>query len=102
MQGPIRCVLLAGLLQGCDPGSANTPEPDAPLGPTGLTVAWSSTPSGWPSTTDIVTLERARFAVSSLRVLGDAGPGDPRTTSTRLDVRWERDVAPGEIEFNDA
>jgi hypothetical protein len=100
MQGPIRCVVLAGLLLGCDPG--HTTSPDATEGPSGLTVAWSSAPSSWPSTTDLVTLKNARFALDSLRVVGDAGPGDPRTTTNSLSLRWDKDAQPGDISFDDA
>jgi hypothetical protein len=100
MQGPIRCVVIAGLLMGCDPGDTSTP--DAPVGTSGLIVAWSTSPVDWPSTTNLVTLSNARFALDSLRVVGDAGPGDPRTTSTTLDLRWDKDSQPGDINFDDA
>jgi hypothetical protein len=104
MQGPIRCVLLAGLLWGCDPGDTATPD-STPDGPSGLVVEWSSAPSSWPSTFDGVTLDRARFAMSNLRVVGDAGPGDPRTTQGAMELgfAWSgAEQRPTTITFDNA
>jgi hypothetical protein len=105
MQGPIRCVFLAGMLLGCDTGATVTPDtPDVP-GDSGLLVEWSSAPATWPSTTDGVTLERARFWLKSLRVVGDAGPGDPRTTASGLEMgfAWsEAAQRPSSIPFDEA
>lgn len=59
----------------------------------------------WPSTTDGVTIERARFALDNLRVVGDAGPGDPRTTASTLELgfAWSAsEQRPGAITFDDA
>ena len=109
MQGPIRYALLAGLLlYGCDIGETPPdPTPDAPdvPGDSGLLVEWSSAPSTWPSTVNKVTLERARFWLKSLRVVGDAGPGDPRTTATGLEMGWgwtDIEQRPASIPFDDA
>src|SRR5258708_7936090 len=53
MQGLIRCVLVAGTLLGCGPGGVgpqdDTQVSDAPLGPSGLVIEWSSSPADWPS-----------------------------------------------------
>lgn len=102
MQGPIRCALIAGVALGCDTGHTTTPDADAPMGPSGLALEWSSAPESWPNTKDGVTIESARFSLDRLRVIGDAGPGDPRTTSTMLDIRWDKDLAPGTITYDDA
>ncbi|HSD89896.1 MAG TPA: hypothetical protein VLB44_20335 [Kofleriaceae bacterium] len=102
MQGMIRCALVAGFLFGCH--TDDTAPPDGPVsGNAGITVDWATTPPTWPGTIkDGVTLERARFALDSLRVIGDAGPGDPRTTARTLDVRWESGTSPDQIAFADA
>lgn len=103
MQGPIRCVVVAGLLIGCSDGPPVTPDADAPTGAGGLVVEWSSTPESWPG--DIgngITLERATFAFDSLRVVGDAGPGDPRTTASGFEIRWDEGSEPSDISFVDA
>jgi hypothetical protein len=105
MQGPIRCVLVAGLLCGCPGSDFDTPvdaNPDA-IGSGGLVVAWSSQPDSWPgSLGDGVTLERAEFAFDNLRVIGDAGPGDPRTTASAFNLRWDSGTKPDTIQFSDA
>jgi hypothetical protein len=111
MQGPIRCVLFAGMLLGCDPGDTNTPEDDGGIvGPSGLVIEWSSAPASWPADVgDGVTLKCARFAMNNLRVVGDAGPGDPRTTASAMEMRfaWDNDCSkadqrPTNITFDDA
>jgi hypothetical protein len=107
MQAPIRCALIAGMLLACDTGDTTTPTADAPdvPGDSGLVVEWSSAPSAWPSTTNNVTLTRARFGLKSLRVVGDAGPGDPRTTASALEMgfAWSgAEERPSSIPFDDA
>lgn len=107
MQAPIRCALIAGMLLACDTGDTTTPMADAPdvPGDSGLVVEWSSSPSAWPSTTNNVTLSRARFGLKSLRVVGDAGPGDPRTTAGSLEMgfAWSgSEERPASIPFDDA
>jgi hypothetical protein len=105
MQGSIRCVFLAGMMLGCDPGDTSTPADSDMPGPSGIRIDWSSSPSSWPSTLDSVTLERARFAMNSLRVVGDAGPGDPRTTQTAMELgfAWtDSEQRPTAITFDDA
>jgi hypothetical protein len=82
-----------------------TPADSGGDGPSGIELQWSSAPSGWPSTVDGVTLERARFLMSSLRVVGDAGPGDPRTTQSAMELgfAWtSTDQRPTTITFDDA
>jgi hypothetical protein len=109
MQGLIRCAVVAGMLLGCGPGGIgpqdDTQDPkDAPPGPAGLIVEWSSAPS-IPSPAGTVTIEKARFIMASLRVVGDAGPGDPRTTQNNmvLGFAWSSpEQQPTAITFNDA
>lgn len=102
MQGPSRCVVVAGLLIGCSGHDTDLP-PDSVGGSGGLVVVWSSQPETWPgSLGDGVTIERATFAFDSLRVVGDAGPGDPRTTATGFEVRWDDSTSPDTIMFGDA
>lgn len=66
-------------------------------------VAWASQPLTWPCDLgDGVILDRATFAFDSLRVVGDAGPGDPRTTATGFTVRWDDMTTPPAIGFLEA
>lgn len=103
MQGPIRCVVVAGLLIGCSGDDTNVPLPDGPVGGSGgLVVMWSTSPETWPSTTNGITLDRAELAIDSLRVVGDAGPGDPRTTASNFVVRWDDNSSPDDLMFSDA
>lgn len=68
-----------------------------------MTVEWTTTPATWPGPIkDGVVLESARFALDSLRAIGDAGPGDPRTTVRTLDIRWDSSTMPDQIAFADA
>lgn len=102
MHAVIRWVTIAGLLQGCDTGDM-VASVDAPGGARGLVVSWSSVPGPWPGQVGGgVTLERATLSLDSLRVVGDAGPGDPRTTASDLVVRWDEESSPDPITFDSA
>jgi hypothetical protein len=69
-----------------------------------MTVQWATEPGAWPGIIgDGITIDSARFSFDSLRVIGDAGPGDLRTTARTFEVRWEKDRdPPSAIEFADA
>ena len=69
-----------------------------------MTVAWASKPEAWPGIIkDGITIDSARFSFDSLRVIGDAGPGDLRTTARSFEVRWEKDRdPPATLMFSDA
>ena len=101
MQGTIRWVVIAGLLSACHTDDTNPP--DVPPGSSGLVVRWSSAPTTWPG--DLgngVTIDSARFKMDSLRVIGDAGPGDPRTSATAYEARWDEGTKPADNVFADA
>ena len=101
MHGLIRWAIVIGLPIGCH--TDDTVTPDAPTEEAGLVVEWSSQPTPVPGDLgDGVTLERARFAFDSLRVIGDAGPGDPRTTASGFEVRWDDTSRPEAILFTEA
>ncbi len=51
---------------------------------------------------DWLTLDSAEFNFDNLRVIGDAGPGDPRTTATSFQLRWDTTTTPPPIDFPDA
>lgn len=101
MQGTIRCALIATLLLACHTDDTDTP--DATSGMSGLVVKWSSDPSSFPANLDNnVTIESAQFALDSLRVVGDAGPGDPRTTTAMIDMLFNHDGSPEDVTFSEA
>lgn len=103
MQGLIRCALVAALASACHTDDTTTPDGDID-GDAGLTVRWSTRPIGWPADLGSnVTLESAQFAVDSLRVIGDAGPGDLRTTEDAFELRWRAgEDLPQDIKFDNA
>ncbi|HUS33417.1 MAG TPA: hypothetical protein VMZ53_33170 [Kofleriaceae bacterium] len=103
MQGLIRCAVVAGLFCACHSDDTTTPDGDVG-GDAGLTVRWTSRPVTWPGDLgSTVTIKSARFHLDSLRVIGDAGPGDLRTSKDAFEVRWEegRDP-PADIQFDNA
>ncbi len=101
MTGPLRCVVFAGLVVACGDDSS-TPGIDAATG-SGLVVAWTTQPATWPiDLGDGLTLEVATFALDRLRVVGDAAPGDPRTTASETELRWDEVTRPPELSFPDA
>ena len=103
MQGLIRCALVVALVAACHSDDTTTPDGDID-GDAGLTVRWSTRPIDWPADLGSnVTLESAQFALDSLRVIGDAGPGDLRTTKDAFDLRWRAGEDPPEdIKFDSA
>jgi hypothetical protein len=106
MQGMIRCGLLAGLLVAChtsDPGTPDgNPDGSSPGGP-GLHVRWSSEPATYPGNLeDWLTLDSVQLTVEDLKVIGDAGPGDIRTTKAVFLLRWDAQSVPEPIDFEDA
>jgi hypothetical protein len=103
MQGLIRWAVVAGLISACHSDDTTTPDSDV-AGDGGLTVRWGSQPESWPGNLGSnVTLQSARFALDRLRVVGDAGPGDLRTTKDGFVVSWATGEAPPtDVEFLNA
>jgi len=103
MQGMIRCGLIAGLLIACHTSDPGTPDAPNGSGASGMHVTWASDPTPIPGNVENwLTLESATFAFDNLRVIGDAGPGDPRTTATTFPIKWDATTSPAPIDFPDA
>jgi hypothetical protein len=103
MRGPLRCVVIAGLLVGTGCGDDSSMAGNDASAGGGFVVSWSSTPSMWPGRLrDGLTLERAAFALDSLRIVGDAAAGDPRTTASSRELRWDDTSVPDDVGFPDA
>jgi hypothetical protein len=105
MQGLIRCGVLAGLLVGCHTSEPPAPDGHRPdgAGPPGLHVTWASEPASFPaSIEDWLTVDSVELTLDSLKVIGDAGPGDPRTTKAVFQLRWDGDHEPQPIDFAEA
>jgi hypothetical protein len=69
----------------------------------GLSIDWSTQPSTIPGDADSdTTIASMTFRVANLRVIGDAGPGDNRTSIDTLMLQWQTGVQPSPISFVDA
>jgi hypothetical protein len=106
MQGMIRCGVLAGCLIAChssDPVGPDSGSPDGPTGPAGMHVAWKSLPPTWPGAiSNGIQIDNATFLFDNLKVIGDAGPGDDRTTADSFQLHWDSMAMPATIDFADA
>lgn len=108
MQGVIRCGVLAGLLVACHTSSPVGPDGamgdgDGSGGTAGLHVAFTSDPTPIPAQVDTgFTLDLVAFKFDNLKVIGDAGPGDPRTTANDFAVKWDAQTTPAPIDFTTA
>ncbi|MCW5807788.1 MAG: hypothetical protein KIT31_35875 [Deltaproteobacteria bacterium] len=100
----MRWVLAAAFaLAGC-PGPGDGSTVDAPVDPQklGIHLAWATATAIPGAVDNEVTISSARLGLSDVRVIGDAGPGDPRTQLARLVLAWGRGAAPQTYTFVDA
>ena len=105
MNRAMRVPLLGVLLVGCSstPGNTDATTPDTPSGQPGLNVAWHARPSSIPGqVTDKIMISSATFQAQLLRVVGDAGPGDFRTTVAQPNLAWSSGMTPPTITFSSA
>ncbi len=106
VRGWLACLVATGC--GSSPSSAG---PDAPVA-TGdgsntttpaLSVRWATEPLAIPGDAGSnVTISRLLFRVANLRVIGDAGPGDTRTSVDAIQLGWSQGVTPDAVGFADA
>ena len=85
--------------------------PDAPgvtgdgsntAGP-GLSVRWATEPGVIPGEVGgDITVSNLLFRVANLRVIGDAGPGDTRTSVDSIQLGWSAATVPATVSFGDA
>lgn len=69
----------------------------------GLAVGWKSDPAQIPGRVeDEFDLESVVFHLRNLRVIGDAGAGDPRTTAPMIELGWGAETSPKTVTFPDA
>jgi hypothetical protein len=105
MNCAMRVPLLGVFLVGCSGSTHEGPDatPDTPSGTPGLNVAWHAQPSSVPGqVTDKIMISSATFSAQLLRVVGDAGPGDLRTTAPQPTLAWSSGVTPPTINFSSA
>lgn len=105
VRGWLACVVAAG----CG-NSAASNGPDAPAAPdgsntsgTGLAVRWATEPATIPGDAGSnIAITSLLFRVANLRVIGDAGPGDTRTSIDAIQLAWAADTVPATVAFDDA
>lgn len=96
----MRCALLVvGGLVGCTPTSS--PTSDASDGHNAiLHLAWAGNPTSLPAATSgTVTATSFDLHVREVRVIGDAGPGDPRTFQSETELVWADHELPQVTDF---
>lgn len=85
--------LVAAILAGGCPGG-DVDEPDAAGGPAGLAIDWrTAAPVPGPVASGL-RLSELHLKLSSVRAIGDAAPGDPRTSSGALELEWNERAPP--------
>jgi len=80
-----------------------SPPPDAPAGTSlGMFVGWHANPALPGALDDHLTVADATFHIAAFEVIGDAGPGDSRTTRLKYAVAWDLAGTPVQEAFPDA
>lgn len=69
-------------------------------GTQGLAVRWRAVPS--IPTGNTPSVREVKLRVRSLKVIGDAAPGDAATTKNNLDLEWKSNEDPKALEFPQA
>ncbi|HEY0250015.1 MAG TPA: hypothetical protein VGC41_00725 [Kofleriaceae bacterium] len=69
----------------------------------GLAIDWVTRPAQIPGEVDgNISVNAMTFRLANVRVIGDAGPGDTRTSKDMVDLAWKTGVAPEPVTFEDA
>lgn len=104
-----RAALLVGVLgaAACQESPGVTPDGsppagDAMVGGPGLVIPFTTKSPVPGSVGSGIVVSRALFRVANLRVIGDSGPGDTRTSRNHLELEWKAGTSPSPIEFSDA
>jgi hypothetical protein len=110
MHPVVRTCLLLGVIAACHGSDPSAPDGSMLDGDGsnasnhGLSITWTTSPSSIPGDTDgdngsIATMT---FRVFNLRVIGDAGPGDNRTSVDSIELDWATGAKPSPVSFVDA
>ncbi|MCX5743022.1 MAG: hypothetical protein NT062_11055, partial [Proteobacteria bacterium] len=100
----MRGLVVLVLLVGCHTDTGDdTTTPDGPAtGDPELSVRWVLDKPVPGAVTSDLSLTSAQLGLARLAVVGDAGPGDPRTTRDNPMTLWDATHAAPVIEFSDA
>jgi hypothetical protein len=98
------------VIVGCHADGGGTAAPDAPAAPDdalmskslGIFVPWHADPPLPGALDEHFTISSAAYAIAAFEVIGDAGPGDERTTHTQYSITWDASGAPVQETFPDA
>lgn len=107
MQAVVRTVaklLVGAAVAACHTSGSATPDgsTDGSTLPNGLSVLWTTkTPIPGEVKSDL-TVTNMLFRVQNLRVIGDAGPGDTRTSKDTFQLAWSDASKPSTLVFGDA
>lgn len=89
---------LAACGGGPGPGSDAT---DGALGQGGVRMAWATEPIVGVASPDL-QIDSVTLQIANLRLVGDAAPGDARTSRTALTLTWSATAAPPDVVFDQA
>ncbi len=90
--------LAVAALAGC-PAGGDDAMPDSGVGATHLVVTWDTAPPAPGPITSAVIVDELHVQFSSLRLIGDAGPGDSRTSRGSVEFEWSDGEGPLAIDF---
>lgn len=108
MLAKTRIALLVGVVGGVgctisgNVARDGAPPPDVADGGPGLVVPFTTKFPVPGPIGDGIVVSSALFRVAQLRVIGDAGPGDTRTSRDHLELEWKAGASPAALEFSDA
>jgi hypothetical protein len=91
-------------LPGC-PGAPDGPDDagaDAAVPSSGLIITWVAAPSLPGEAAEHLDIAAATFQLRNVRALGDAAPGDARTSRSALELSWADGRGPGPLVFGAA
>jgi len=101
-------VLTLTALAGC-PGEApgdDQPPPDGGEVPDGgaggLVFTWHTTPAIPSTGADGIRIDEVQLQLRDVRAIGDAAPGDGRTSRASLTLEWDGSHAPDPLRFDQA
>lgn len=89
------------LLAGC-PAGGDDADTDGGVDATRLTITWSAMPTVPGPVATGLTVQELHITYSSVRLIGDAAPGDARTSQGDTEIEWDASRAPSPIEFPQA
>jgi hypothetical protein len=109
MQSVVPTCLLFGAIAACHTSApATTDATGTTDSPTtsddkGLAIEWATSPATIPgNATGDIAISSMKYRLANLRVIGDAGPGDTRTSIDTIELDWAAGTTPMPIAFADA